>query len=374
MNFRPEISFSTRIRKSPFFDSTMKWGCKGFTVYNKMYMPTYYKSFVDDYWSLVKDVTLWDVAGERQVEIKGNDAEKFVEYITPRDISECKVGQCMYVLLTEKDGGIVNDPVLLKLSQNHYWLSIADSDVLLWCKGIASSKYFEIELNEPDVSPLSLQGPKATDVMENIVGSWVRKLKFFTFQDYQIQDIPVVIARSGWSGEKGYEIYLCDGKLGNELWEIIMKAGEEFNIAPAAPSQISRIECGMLSYGSDMSIKENPYDISLGRLVNLDKKADFLSRTALTEIKQQGNTRELVGVEILGEIFSDYVPDHLPVYIDEEIVGKTTSCVFSPQLNKTIGLALLNTKRNLKPKNITININDKVAEVKICKLPFLRNK
>ena len=374
MNFKPEISFGTRIRKSPFFESTMKWGCKGFTVYNKMYMPTYYKSFVDDYWSLVKDVTLWDVAGERQVEIKGKDAEKFVEYITPRDISECKVGQCMYVLLTEKDGGIVNDPVLLKLSQNHYWLSIADSDVLLWCKGIASSKHFEIELNEPDVSPLSLQGPQAPNVMENIVGSWARELKFFNFKNYHIQDIPVVIARSGWSGEKGYEIYLCDGKLGNELWEIIMKAGEEFNIAPAAPSQISRIECGMLSYGNDMSIKENPYDVSLGRLVNLNKKADFLSRTALTEIKQQGNTRELVGVEILGEIFSDYVQDHLPVYIDEEIVGKTTSCVFSPQLNKTIGLALLNTKRNLKPKNITININDKVAEVKICKLPFLRNK
>ena len=374
MNFKPEISFGTRIRKSPFFESTMKWGCKGFTVYNKMYMPTYYKSFVDDYWSLVKDVTLWDVAGERQVEIKGKDAEKFVEYITPRDISKCKVGQCMYVLLTEKDGGIVNDPVLLKLSQNHYWLSIADSDVLLWCKGIASSKHFEIELNEPDVSPLSLQGPQAPNVMENIVGSWARELKFFNFKNYQIQDIPVVIARSGWSGEKGYEIYLCDGKLGNELWEIIMRAGEEFNIAPAAPSQISRIECGMLSYGSDMSIKENPYDINLGKLVNLDKKADFLSRTALTEIKQQGNTRELVGVEILGEIFSDYVPDHLPVYIDEEIVGKTTSCVFSPQLNKTIGLALLNTKRNLKPKTITININDKVAEVKICKLPFLRNK
>ena len=153
-----------------------------------------------------------------------------------------------------------------------------------------------------------------------------------------------------------------------------MKAGEDYNIAPAAPSQISRIECGMLSYGSDMSVNENPYDISLGRLVNLDKKADFLSRTALTEIRQQGNTRELVGVEILGEIFSDYVPDHLPVYVDEDIIGKITSCVFSPKLNKTIGIALLNTKRNLKPKTITISLNDKVAEVKICKLPFLRNK
>ena len=139
MDFKPEISFGTRIRKSPFFDSTLKWGVQGFTVYNRMYMPTFYRSYVDDYWSLVNDVTLWDVAGERQVEITGNDAEKFIEYITPRDISKCKIGQCMYVLLTEKDGGIVNDPIVLKLSNNHFWLSIADSDVLLWCKGIASS-------------------------------------------------------------------------------------------------------------------------------------------------------------------------------------------------------------------------------------------
>ena len=218
MNSNPEISFSTRIRKSPFFDSTMKWGCKGFTVYNRMYMPTYYKTFVEDYWSLVNDVTLWDVAGERQVEITGSDAEKFIEYITPRDISKCKIGQWMYILLTEKDGGIVNDPVLLKLSQNHYWLSIADSDVLLWCKAIASSMNCDLNIIEPDVSPLALQGPKAPEVMSKIVGTWVKELSFFCFKETTIENIPVVIARSGWSGESGYEIYLRDKLLGNNLW------------------------------------------------------------------------------------------------------------------------------------------------------------
>ena len=272
MNFKPEISFGTRIRKSPFFESTMKWGCKGFTVYNKMYMPTYYKTFVDDYWSLVSDVTLWDVGGERQVEIKGKDAERFVEFITPRDISKCKVGQCMYIFITEKNGGIVNDPVLLKLDENHFWLSTADSDVLLWCLGIASANIFDVQLREPDVSPLSLQGPKAPDLMEKISGNWVRDLKFFYFKETTINDIPVVIARSGWSGEVGYEIYLMDGKKGNKLWEIIMQAGQEFKIAPAAPSQISRIESGMLSYGNDMTLDENPFDLGMDKFVNLQKK------------------------------------------------------------------------------------------------------
>ena len=233
-----------------------------------MFMPTYFKSYLDDYLSLANDVTLWDVGGERQVEITGKDAEKFVEYITPRDVSKCQVGQCMYILLTDKDGGIVNDPVLLKLANNHYWLSIADSDVLLWCKGIASSNSFDINIIEPDVSPLALQGPKAPKVMEKVVGSWTRELKFFHFKEIEINKIPVILARSGWSGEVGYEIYLKDGKLGNQLWEIFMNAGKEYKIAPAAPNQICRIECGLLSYGSDMTLEENPYDLNFEKFVN----------------------------------------------------------------------------------------------------------
>ena len=373
MNNKPEISFGTRIRKSPFFESTMEWGCKGFTIYNKMYMPTYYKSFEEDYWSLVNDVTLWDVAGERQVEIIGKDAEKFVEYITPRDISKCKIGQCMYVVLTEKDGGIVNDPVLLKLAENHYWLSIADSDVLLWCLGIASSNKFDVKLSEPDASPLSLQGPKAFQVMTKVVGEWAKNLKFFYFKEYEIENIPVIIARSGWSGEAGYEIYLRDEKKGNELWKIFMEAGKEYNIAPAAPSQINRIESGMLSYGSDMGLAENPYDISLEKFVNLDKKADFLSKEALKLISKQGNSRELVGVEIMKKTSDKFIRDHIPVYENNIIVGKITSSVYSPRLKKNIGLAIIN-KKNKNSQNLKIEFNNQSIKVEIADLPFLRNK
>ena len=374
MSFNPAISFGTRIRKSPFFDSTIKWGAKGFTVYNRMYMPTYYKSYVEDYWSLVNDVTLWDVGGERQVEIKGEDAEKFVEYITPRDISKCQVGQCMYVLLTEKDGGIVNDPILLKLDRNHYWLSIADSDVLLWCKGIASSKKFNIELSEPDVSPLALQGPKAPDVMNNIVGSWAKELKFFYFKETKIDNIPVVISKSGWSGEAGFEIYLRDSSLGNKLWELIMQAGKKYNIRPATPSQINRIEGGMLSYGSDMTLDENPFDIGLEKFIDLDKKAEFLSKDALTYVEKNGSKKELIGIEILAEPFTNFVADHLMVFFNKEQVGKITSSVYSPRLKKNIGLALINRRNRNIVDGYETKINNAFLKLMICKLPFLRNK
>ena len=373
MNYKPEISFGTRIRKSPFFESTMKYGCKGFTIYNKMYMPTFYKSFEEDYWSLVNDVTLWDVAGERQVEITGKDAEKFVEYITPRDVSKCKIGQCMYVLLTEKTGGIVNDPVLLKLSDNHFWLSIADSDVLLWCLGIASSSKFDVKLCEPDTSPLSLQGPKAPEVMAKVSGDWVKDLKFFYFKEDTINNIPVIIARSGWSGEAGYEIYLRDKNKGNDLWEIFMEAGKEFKIAPAAPSQINRIECGMLSYGSDMTLNENPYDISLGKFVNLNKKADFLSKNCLQSINNDGIIKELVGVEIIEKISNDFIRDHFPIIDDQKIVGKITSSCYSPRLKKNIGLAILESKYK-NSKNLKLNYNEKCVGLKVSQLPFIRNK
>ncbi len=374
MNSNPEIIFRTRIRKSPFFESTIKWGCKGFTTYNRMYMPTYYSSFVDDYWSLVNDVTLWDVAGERQVEIKGKDAEQFVEFITPRDISKCKVGQCMYIILTEKNGGIVNDPVLLKLDENHFWLSTADSDVLLWCLGIASANKFDVQLGEPDVSPLSLQGPKAPDLMEKISGNWVRDLKFFYFKETTIDDIPVMIARSGWSGEVGYEIYLMDGEKGNKLWEIIMKAGQEFKIAPAAPSQISRIESGMLSYGNDMTLDENPFDLGMDKFVNLQKKADFLSKKALTDIHKNGPTKELIGIEIPGNFQDEFSSDYVPIYSDSDKVGRITSSVYSPRLKKNIALGIINKRSGSVNGSYFIKKNNSDFEINVCDLPFLRNK
>ena len=372
MNPNPEITFGTRIRKSPFFDSTLKWGCKGFTVYNKMYMPTYYASYEEDYWSLVKDVTLWDVGGERQVKIKGPDAQRFVEYLTPRDISKCKIGQCMYVLLTEKNGGIVNDPILLKIADNHFWLSIADSDVLLWCLGIAASGQFNVKISEPEVSPLALQGPKAQLLMKKISGQWIIDLKFYYFQKTTIIDIPVIIARSGWSGEIGYEIYLMDESKGNQLWEHIMEQGEEFNIKPATPNQISRVECGLLSYGSDMSLNETPYDINMAKFVDLNKKADCLSREALVKIEKEKKYKKLIGIELPDDKPMDYSPDHQPIISNNKVVGKITSSVYSPRLKKNIALGLVE-YHALKEYCYIDSIEEKNKLV-FRELPFLRNK
>ena len=280
----------------------------------------------------------------------------------------------MYILLTGKNGGIVNDPVLLKLAENHFWLSTADSDVLLWCLGITSSNNFDVQLCEPDVSPLSLQGPKAPDVMAKVSGDWIKDLNFFYFKEDIIQNIPVVIARSGWSGETGYEIYLRDGTKGNELWEIFMEAGKDYKIAPAAPSQINRIENGMLSYGSDMTLNENPFDIGLEKLVDLNKQANFLSKKALNKVNQLGAKKELIGIEIISEPFNEFVADHLILLFNNQQIGKITSSVYSPRLKKNIGLALIDRRSENINEGYTVNINGSSAKVKICNLPFLRNK
>ena len=368
------IAKSRRIRSTPYTSRIEKQGVTAYTSYNHMLLPAAFGSLEDSYHHLKEHVQVWDVAGERQVEIKGKDAEQFVEFITPRDISKCKVGQCMYIILTEKNGGIVNDPVLLKLDENHFWLSTADSDVLLWCLGIASANKFDVQLGEPDVSPLSLQGPKAPDLMEKISGNWVRDLKFFYFKETTIDDIPVVIARSGWSGEVGYEIYLIDGEKGNKLWEIIMKAGQEFKIAPAAPSQISRIESGMLSYGNDMTLDENPFDLGMDKFVNLQKKADFLSKKALTDIHKNGPTKELIGIEIPGNFQDEFSSDYVPIYSDSNKVGRITSSVYSPRLKKNIALGIINKRSGSVNGSYFIKKNNSDFEINVCDLPFLRNK
>ena len=220
----PLVAFSARIRKSPFFDATLRWGAKAFSTYNHMYMPLYYETPVADYWKLVEAVTLWDVAVERQVEIAGPDAARFAQYLTPRDLSETKVGQCKYALICDEHGGIINDPVLLKLAEDRFWFSLADSDVLLWAKGLAIAGGWNVEVREPDVSPLQVQGPKSPEVMASLFGDWIQELKYFWFRETELDGIPLVVSRTGWSTELGYELFLRDGSRGDELWERIMAA------------------------------------------------------------------------------------------------------------------------------------------------------
>jgi len=285
---KPHLGFGTRIRKSPFFESTLAWGCKEYTTYNHMYFPVYYNTPEEDFWSLVNDVTLWDVSVERQVEIKGPDASKFTQLLTPRNLSTCEGNQCKYVLNTNYQGGILSDPILLRLAEDHWWYSISDSDLLLWAMGVAGKDKYDIKLREPDVSPLQIQGPKSRALMNDLFGSWINDLKYYWCKQTDLNGIPVVVSRTGWSGEIGYEIYLRDGKRGADLYEKIMAAGKQHKIAPTGPSQIRRVEAGIFSYFQDMRVTDNPFEIGMDRLVDLEMEADFVGKEALKKIKKEG--------------------------------------------------------------------------------------
>ncbi|HSS66559.1 MAG TPA: dimethylsulfoniopropionate demethylase [Gammaproteobacteria bacterium] len=359
-----------RLRPSPFFDSTRRYGCNAYTVYNHMLLPLYYESPEADFWRLVNDVTLWDVAGERQVEITGPDAARLTQLLTPRNISGCEVGQCKYVLITAEDGGVINDPLLLKLAESHYWLSLADSDVLLWAKGVAAFAGMNVRIREPDVSPLQIQGPKSLNVMTSVFGDWVRELEYFRFRQLDHDGMPLVISRTGWSGERGYEIFLRDGSFGDTLWERVMEAGRAHGIGPGGPSTIRRIEAAMLSYGADMTLEENPFEIGLGRLVSLDQPADFIGKPALRKIAEKGVSRRLVGVEIDGEPLS---PNRRfwPVLDGEgRWIGRISSSVWSPRLKKNIALGMVKVGHERVGTKVEVDADGTIRVATVVETPF----
>ena len=272
------------------------------------------------------------------MEIKGPDGFAFTNLLTPRDLTKCKVGQGKYVLITAEDGGIINDPVLLRLGENHFWLALADSDVLLWAKGVAYKSGMDVEIGEPDVSPMQIQGPKSKELVKILFGDKVLDLKYYYFLETEVDGIPVIVTRTGWSGEVGYEIYLRDGNRGDELWEKVMAAGKPFHIAPTGPSDIRRVEAGILNHGIDITLDTNPYEVDLDRLVNLDQEADFIGKEALKKIKAEGVKRKLVGVEISGDRL-DLNMTRWPVSRNGSPLGDVTSAVYSPRLKKNIGYA-----------------------------------
>ena len=335
-----KIGRGARVRRSPYFEATQRYGCKGYTVYNHMYLPNCYSDPVKEYWKLVHDVTLWDVSVERIVEISGPDGFALANKLTPRDLGKCRVGQAKYVLITAEDGGIINDPVLLRLGENRFWLALADSDVLLWAKGVALSGGFKVEVCEADVFPLQVQGPKSRALMGDLFGASILNLPYYDFIESNLDGIPLVITRTGWTGEVGYEIFLCDPKRGVELWEKILQVGRRYKIAPTGPSDIRRIEAGILNYGADITLTDNPYEVGLGWLVDLEKRDDFIGKESLQRIKSQGGRRKLVGVEIGGRPI-EFNMTRWPVRNGDGDVGYVTSAIYSPRLKQNIGYAML---------------------------------
>jgi aminomethyltransferase len=364
------IQRGARLQRSPFFEATQRYGCWGYTVYNHMFLPIGYDDLEKEYWRLLRDVSVWDVGVERQVEITGPDAFAFTNLLTPRDLAKCKVGQGKYVVLTAEDGGIVNDPVLLRLGQNHFWLALADSDVHLWAKGVAYRSGMNVEIRVPDVSPLQIQGPKSKAVVHQLFGDRILDLPYYYFIETDLDGIPVVVTRTGWSGEIGYEIYLRDGSRGGDLWDRVMEAGKPHGIAPTGPSDIRRIEAGILNYGIDMTLDDNPYEVGLGWMVNPKKTADFIGREALRGIAAQGAARKLVGLEIEGDRL-DLNMTPWSVAANGRKIGRVTSAVFSPRLRKNIGYAMVPVEHATDGAKLVVTTPAGEARATVVPRPFV---
>ncbi len=335
------LNMSRRIRRTPYTDRVEQVGVRGYSVVNHMLLPKAYARSVEaDYWHLREAVQIWDVSCQRQVQITGPDAARLVQLMTPRDISAMFVGQCLYVPIVDENAGLINDPVLLKLAVDRFWLSIADSDLLLYAKGLAIGFGLEVNISEPDVSPLAIQGPRAEDLLAELFGAHIRNIGFFKFGHVEFEGTQQLIARSGYSRKGGFEFYLNDSALGGALWDAIWEAGQPFDIAPGCPNLIERIEGGLFSYGNEMTRDNNPFEIGLGKFCSFAPGLDYVGRAALERIRADGHVREIRGL-VFGDTPCATCATPWPVMVEGQQVGGVTSAIWSPRLHANVGLSMI---------------------------------
>ena len=364
-----EISPSGRVRRSPYYDATVEEGVRSFSTYNNMLMPTGYGDPEGEYDRLVNGVSQWDVAVERQVQIAGPDAAKLTQILCPRDISKCIVGQGKYVTLCNHSGVIINDPILLKLADDKYWLSIADSNIWFWARAIAAERNLDVQVTEPDVSPLAVQGPMAEEVVASIFGDWIRELKYFWFGETEVEGIPLAVARSGWSKQGGFELYLMDRTKGTALWNIVREAGTPFGIGPGYPNPSERIESGLLSWGADTDDTTTPYDVGLGRFVDVDVPDDVVGIEALRRVKADGATRQQLGIVLDSDHPKDLPPIWVTISKEGKPIGHMTSGVWSFKFRKMSGLALVASSVAVGDK-VTLMLDDSEETGTLVSVPF----
>ena len=364
------ITPSARLRPSPFFASTVAEGVTSFTTYNHMLMPTGYGDPEAEYWRIIRGVSQWDVACERQVEVTGRDAATLVQILSPRDLSRCRVGQGKYVPLCDHQGVLINDPILLKLDDDRYWFSIADSNIWFWARAIAAERGLEVTVGEPDVSPLAVQGPKAEDVIASIFGDWVRDLRYFWFRETVIEGIPVAVARSGWSKQGGFEVYLMDGSKGSALWDIVKEAGRPWDIGPGNPNHVERVESGLLSYGGDTDGHCNPFEVRLGSYVDLDVPDEVVGIQALRRVAAAGPARHQLGVVLEGGAPRGPCFRWFDMLAGGAKVADMTNRAWSYRLEKNIGFALLSSRLSAGDE-VMVAMDDGMLSGRLCELPFI---
>jgi glycine cleavage system aminomethyltransferase T len=366
------VQRGARNRRTPYYEAEQRHGPLGYTVYNHMYFPIRFDTFEAEFEALLNDVTVWDVSVERCLEISGPDGFTFAQLLTPRDLSKCAVGQAKYVLIVDGDGGIINDPVLTRMDENTFWFALASSDALLFARGLKNAyPDLDVTIKEADVAPMQIQGPKSKDLMRDLIGDEVLDIKYYYFKQFSIDGIPVVVTRTGWTSEVGYEIYLTDTSKGTELWEKVMKAGEPYNVRPTGPSDIRRIEGAIFNWGADMTYENNPYQMGLDRLVDELPEQASISIAALKKIKADGVSRRINGVEFDGEPFPGLNNVKWPVTDGGTQIGKVTSAIYSPRLGKNIGYAWLPAERSREGATITVQTEWGERSGTIVEMPFV---
>jgi aminomethyltransferase len=349
---RPGILLYTRLRRTPYFHASRRHGVKMYSVYNHFYHPRHYGDPVEEYWHLLNGVTMWDVGVERQIEITGPDAFTFTNLLVPRDLNKCKVAQCKYVFITAPDGGIINDPVLLRTEEKRFRISLADSDVDLWAMGVAYHSGLDVSIREVDVAPVQIQGPKSKEVIRELFGPEIPEIPYYDMAlGLELDGMDVEVSRTGYSGEVGFEIYLHNARRdAQKLWDRVLEAGSPYGLVVIGPSHIRRIEAGILAYGADMWLDNNPFEVGWGYpwMIDLDQEADFIGKDALRRIRDEGVSQKLVGVEIGGEPLGTYIDnemiDFFPVYAEGRQIGRVTSACHSPRLERNIGYAMVPTQ------------------------------
>lgn len=366
-----EIAFSPRARKSPYFESTVAAGVTTFSIYNHTYFPLSYGSMEDEYWRLINGVAVWDVSCQRQIELEGPDATALAQLLCTRNLTNTRIGQGRYAPMCDHEGRLINDPLVLRVDEDRWWFSIADSDMLAWCRAIAAERGLgDVAISELDVAPLAVQGRHGEDTVAALLGEWVRGIRFFDYRPAEINGINLWVGRAGYSTKGGFELYLLDPDRGTELWDLVMEAGRPFDIGPGTPNHMERIESAFISIRTDTTDDTDPFEARLTPYVSFEPGIEYIGRAALEAKRDEGLQREIVGLFIDGERRHPN-QEPLPVTVDGEPVGFVRSMVWSPQLQSMIALAIIDVPHNELDRKVSVDIGDEVRTALVTELPFI---